>query len=127
MSIAGDAPRPTSGPIDSQRSPSLHDPDRRLDVAFAALGEVPTGAFGHCLGPGAGSTGLPPVLGDHLPTCRWTPSHTHPLRFIDPSDHLAVHHAWLEACHGPDRVGRATVRAIHPLAPDLQHDRHRQR
>ncbi|MCB0962597.1 MAG: EAL domain-containing protein [Acidimicrobiales bacterium] len=113
MSLARGASQPTSG-----QGQALHDPARRLDVAFAALDEIGDGAFGHCLGPGAGSTGLPPVLGDQLPTCRWTPSHAHPLRFIDPSDHLTVHHAWLEACAGPERVGRTTVRVVAPLAPD---------
>jgi diguanylate cyclase (GGDEF)-like protein/PAS domain S-box-containing protein len=96
----------------------LHAPDRRLDRAFEALTSTPPDAFLHCLGGEARPTDLPPMLAERLPSARWIPADTHALTYVDPSDHLAVHQAWLEACHGPDRVARATVRTVQPLTID---------
>lgn len=100
-----------------ERQP-LHATDRRLDTAFAALRQASTDAFFHCLQREAGSNEMPPMLREQLPAARWIPTEIHPLTYIDPTDHLAVHKAWLQACHGPDRVGQATVRTIQPLTSD---------
>jgi len=93
----------------------LHATDRRLDRAFTALTTTPPDAFLHCLQSDVGAIELPSMLSERLPAARWIPTDTHALTFIDPSDHLTVHQAWLEACHGPDRIGRATVRTVQPL------------
>ena len=96
----------------------LHATDRRLDLAFAAITGTAPDAFLHCLQSEAGSMELPPMLAERLPEARWIPTETHALTYIDPSDHLLVHQAWLEACHGADRVARATVRTVQPLLAD---------
>jgi diguanylate cyclase (GGDEF)-like protein/PAS domain S-box-containing protein len=96
----------------------LHAPDRRLDLAFAALTTVSPGTFLHCLGALATSEELPPVMRERLPQCRYLPADAHPLTYVEPSDQLTVHQAWLEACHGPTRVARAEVRVVRPLLPD---------
>lgn len=96
----------------------LHATDRRLDLAFTELTTTPPDAFLHCLEGQTGPLDLPPMLRERLPAARWIPTDTHALTFIDPSDHLTVHQAWLEACHGPDRVAKATVRTVQPLLID---------
>jgi diguanylate cyclase (GGDEF)-like protein/PAS domain S-box-containing protein len=111
-----DAPVDDDGTIEHQ---PLHAVDRRLDHAFTSLTSTPPGAFLHCLQGGGNDSGdLPPMLAERLPRARWIPTDVHALTFIDPSDHLLVHQAWLEACHGPDRVARATVRTVQPLVVD---------
>ena len=100
----------------------LHAVERRLDAAFTALTAIAPDAFVHCLHQEAGSTEMPAVLGQRLPHARWIPTSTHALTYIDPSDHLTVHQAWLEACHGPDRVAQATVRTVLPLIADHDAD-----
>jgi diguanylate cyclase (GGDEF)-like protein/PAS domain S-box-containing protein len=96
----------------------LHAPDRRLDRAFSALTGTAPDAFLHCLQSGGGATAMPAMLVERLPMARWIPADTHALTYIDPSDHLRVHQAWLEACHGPDRVATARVRTVQPLLVD---------
>lgn len=94
----------------------LHATDRRLDLAFDALAACTPDTFLHCLHGQAGATDVPPLLRERLPMGRWIASTDHPLQLVDPSDHLQLHRAWLEACHGADRVARATVRTSRPLA-----------
>ena len=73
-------------------------------------------AFLHCLQQEAEQRqAARSCLGDRLARGRWIPAEDHALTYIDPTDHLAVHQAWLQACHGPDRVARATVRTVQPL------------
>lgn len=107
----------TTGGSPADHQP-LHAADRRLDLAFSALTATPADAFLHCLQGESGSMELPPMLAERLPSARWIPTETHALTYIDPSDHLAVHQVWLEACHGPDRVARATIRTVQPLTID---------
>lgn len=113
LAATGDPARPAAA--DGAAHRDLHDPDRRLDIAFAALGAAPASAFLHCLQPTASSALVPPLLRQRLPHGRWIPASSHPLTFVDPSDHLLVHQAWLEACHGPDRVAEVEVRTVLPL------------
>lgn len=96
----------------------LHAVDRRLDLAFAALTDASDLSFIHCLGERAAPGERSALLDERLPDARWISADTHALTYIDPADHLRVHHAWLEACHGPDRIGRATVRTVQPLQAD---------
>ncbi|MBX3284686.1 MAG: diguanylate cyclase, partial [Actinobacteria bacterium] len=97
---------------------AVHAPDRRLDVAFAALAEVAPGACVTLLA-GTGDGWTPPsVLVRQLPEARWLQADDHPLTFIDPEDHLRVHQAWLQACQGDDRCGRVRVRTCAPLPAD---------
>jgi diguanylate cyclase (GGDEF)-like protein/PAS domain S-box-containing protein len=107
VSVGTDAPHPP-----------LHETGRRLDVAFAALTATPPHAFLHCLRSEDGPDEVPTMLAERFPAARWIPTATHALTYIDPSDHLTVHQAWLEACHGPDRVARSTVRTVQPLTVD---------
>lgn len=93
----------------------LHAADRRLDVAFAAIGRVPDAARVVCLGSVGRAAEPPPLLRDLLPTARWIPVETHALAVVEPADHLAVHQCWLEASYGPTRVATATVRTTQPL------------
>jgi len=104
----------------------LHDPARPLDQAFATLTSIADGAFLYCLRTGAAPLDAsqdagqvrPRLLTERLPHTRWVSIMGHPLGSFDPSDHLAVHRAWLEACHGQQRLARVTVRTIRPLIPD---------
>lgn len=102
-------------PLHAGRSTRIHAPDRRLDRAFAALDELPAGGLVHCLHRSAGHHEAPTALVGRLPQARWVHSDDHPLTSIDPSDHLRVHQAWVEACEGLDRVGRVRVRTTRPL------------
>jgi diguanylate cyclase (GGDEF)-like protein/PAS domain S-box-containing protein len=110
--------RPEDAPSGEPGHQPLHAADRRLDLAFNALTSTDPDAFLHCLQREGATTDLPSMLAARLPTARWIPTETHALTFIDPSDHLLVHQAWLEACHGPDRVARARVRTVQPLVID---------
>ncbi len=112
------------GPAGDQVPGPLHATERRLDAAFAALAAIPADAFVHLLHTGSQDAlgpseafEPPAVLASRLPEVRWISSDAHPLAAIDPTDHLVIHRAWMEACHGPDRVGRATARTIHELEP----------
>ncbi|MFN8018883.1 MAG: EAL domain-containing protein [Acidimicrobiales bacterium] len=107
------APQP---PEDLEHQP-LHAVGRRLDRAFDALTRLDPQSFLHCLQGSAESTELPQMLAERLPGARWIPTDQHPLAFVDPTDHLAVHRAWMEACHGDDRVARAKVRTVQALHP----------
>lgn len=105
----------------SEEHGPLHAPGRRLDRAFAALGGLPDDAYVACLQRGAtlgeDPAHRPVAVTSRHPDLRWLAPDRHPLEWLDPGDHLAVHRAWLEACHGPDRVATAVVRTIAPLEP----------
>jgi diguanylate cyclase (GGDEF)-like protein/PAS domain S-box-containing protein len=109
---------PATAPEPGATHQPLHAADRRLDLAFSALTTSAPDTFLHCLQREGAATDLPPMLAERLPAARWIPTETHALTYLDPSDHLLVHQAWLEACHGPDRVARARVRTVQPLQID---------
>jgi diguanylate cyclase (GGDEF)-like protein/PAS domain S-box-containing protein len=95
----------------------VHDPARRLDLAFAALAAIAPGSFVHCLQGSAGSSTPSDALRDRLADQRWMDADGHVLSYVDPSDHLLVHRTWLEACHGPTRVARVNARSVRLLDP----------
>jgi len=100
---------------------ALHARDRLLDTALATLARVSDGAFLHSVFDGeVEGDPWPPHperLISLLPQGRWLPEDTHLLKLIDPSDHLRLHQAWLEACRGATRVAQATMRMVEPLVP----------
>ncbi len=103
-----------------EQAPAVHDPSRRLDLAFAALRDLPSGTFAACLGQAGGPTPPPPqtLVEAAGPLVQWLHSEEHPLSYVDPDHHLTVHQAWLRACQGPLRVARETVKTVRPLDPD---------
>ena len=115
-----ETPPPASpGPPPDQAVSTLHDPARRMDVAFTTLRNVPPGSYATCLGPAGAEPS--PILVERLgPTCRWVTIEDHPLTYVDPDHHLLVHQAWLRACHGPLRVAQVTIRAVHPFADGIE-------
>lgn len=96
----------------------LHAPDRRLDLAFAALAVVPDGALATCLVAPGEPPDPPPALRARLPQVRWLATYSYPLALVAPDDHLRIHQAWLTACQGPDRIGQAVVRTTGSLRDD---------
>lgn len=97
--------------------PAIHQPGRRLDLAFAALRDLPSGSYVACLGTAGGPTPPPPVTLVDLagPGARWLQTEDHPLTYVDPEHHLTIHQAWLRACQGPLRVARETVKTVRPF------------
>ncbi len=94
----------------------LHDPARRLDHAFAVLGALPDGTAAHTLHRMAAVTTPGPALLGRFPGLRHLSPEVHPLTLFDPDHHLRIHEAWLSACLGDERVGRARCRLTSPDA-----------
>ena len=74
-----ETPPPASpGPPPDQAVSTLHDPARRMDVAFTTLRNVPPGSYATCLGPAGAEPS--PILVERLgSTCRWVMIEDNPL------------------------------------------------
>ncbi|CAN5731972.1 hypothetical protein BH10ACT1_BH10ACT1_00200 [soil metagenome] len=92
----------------------LHDPNRRIDLAFAAAMAIPAGAFVSCLSDGPGPE-RPSLLLERLPGVRWLSAAEHPLSYVDPKHQLRIHQTWVTACRGSDRVARTRVETCQAL------------
>ena len=100
----------------------LHALNRRLDLALQELASLPENAFIHVLRTKPGGALLAESGSALTESIRLLVGDTHeiasdrhPLEAINQSQHIEVHRAWMSACHGADRIGRATAEIVEDL------------
>lgn len=85
-----------------------------MQAAFEALRQQTSETFLALVRDGTDQP-IPPALAARFPGGMWLSESDHPLSWVDPTWHPAVHDAWVTATTSTDRVARTTLRTHRPL------------
>lgn len=85
-----------------------------MQAAFEALRQQTSETFLTLVRDGTDQP-IPPALAARFPGGLWLSEDEHPLSWVDPTWHPAVHDAWVTATTSTDRVARTTLRTHRPV------------